>query len=488
MGLWRKFVEWLFTPTDKSGARGSDEPRDVDENAIAKELNLEQEAQRLGAAGQPAPDSTLPLGIEAQIVQRVDKARLDFVAWASTRLSILNADLAKVDVTAVTQNARQTGQEFSRRADALLSERAPLLKSLSSTARNAEEELNAFRAANGLTRDAQFPEGAGRFLRFSALAAFIVIEAVLNANLFAVGLEGGLIAGFVYAATFAFLNVIAAFLLGRYVIRQMFHRSALNRLAGIAGLLFSMLVMLTISLVIAHFRDALVSDVSNPSKSALASLVHATFAIDDINSWLLLGLSLLFGIGALVDGLSLDDRYPGYGRLARRYAQAESDYQDEVSSLREDLESIKDEMLERLESDTRSAQALLVRHESLLEQKEKTRLRFKGSLFNAQRCMEALVTRFRTENKLHRKGLPLPPSFSVMPVLEQLQQPDFRIAEGTAALAEQRACVKELMGQVQEVKAAIQSGFTQKFNSLVALDEQLYVAPRASETLVGAAA
>ncbi|MGF6924312.1 hypothetical protein [Paraburkholderia sp. 40] len=488
MGLWKKFVAWLFSPTRRTAARAVDAPIDVDESTIADELQLLQEARRLGEAGQPAPNSTLPAGIEAQIVQRIDMARLNLVEWAAGRLAIFNADLARLDTTATVDNALQADQEFTRKADALLNEQAPLLNSLGDKARRARGELTEFREKNGLTRNARFPEGTGKALRISGLLLFIVVEAILNASLFAIGMDEGLIGGFLYAATFAFANVIAAFLLGRYVIRNIFHRSLLLKLAGSMALVLAVLTMLTISLTVAHYRDALVSDIQNPSKVAWQALSHAPFMLGDVNSWLLMGLSLLFAVGALIDGLSLDDLYPGYGRLARDCAAAETDYQGEIDGLREGLEELKDEMLRELEDDTRSVQALIVRQEGLLEQKSKTQLRLQGSLFNAQRCMEALVTRFRTENALHRKGIPVPPSFSVMHVLADIRQPDFRMDEGETALAAQQARLQELLGKVQHVKAAIQAGFNKKFDSLVALEELVDAAQPPSERVLRAVA
>lgn len=471
MGLWQRFVAWIFAPTRRKRA-DTDTPIEFDEDAIAEELQLLLEARRLGEAGQPAPNATLPPGIEARVVHRIDKARLSHIEWAARRLVVLNADLARLDVTALVGGALQADKEFARKADTSLNERRNLLAALGEKAHRARESLEKFRQGNGLTRNPHYPEGVGQLVRVGFLLVFIAVEAVLNSTLFATGTDNGLIGGFLYAATLAFVNVFVACLFGMYVVREVFHRRIVRKIGGYLGLALALSTMVGISLGIAHFRDALVADVEAPSKAALVVLRQSPLALADMSSWLLFSVSLLFAGLALADGLSLDDLYPGYGRHAREDADAEDAYQKEIQGLRADLDELKEEFLKRLDEDTKSAQASVARQEGLLEQKEKTLSRLDAAMFNARSCMEALITRFRDENEMHRKGLPVPASFSVMPTLKELVLPDFKIEVGRGALAAQQDCLRELVAGLQPVKAVIQAGFTEKFDALLSLEEQ----------------
>lgn len=473
MGLWQRIVAWLFTPSRRKRAQGPDTPIEVDEDAIAEELQLLQEARRLGEAGQPAPNAKLPPGIEAQIVQRIDKARLGHVEWAANRLAVLNGDLARLDITAIVDGALQAHKEFARKADTLLNEQGPLLRTLADKARRARESLEEFRHKNGLSRNARYPEGMRKLVFLGCFLLFILVEAIFNAGLFATGMDNGLIGGFLYAGALAFVNVTVAALLGRFLVPNLFHRKVIRKVAGALGLGVAVVAMVSISLLIAHYRDALVADVEGPSKVAWATLTRAPFALEDGNSWILCCLSLLFASVALADGIFLDDVYPGYGRHAREKTSMEEEYQREIEGVREELEELKEEMLKQLDEDARTAQARVVRQAELLELKEKTWGRLNGSLFNAQRCMEALITRFRTENELYRKGLPSPASFSVMPTLQPLTLPDFKIDADRAALAAQQERLQQLLERVQSGRAAIQSGFNHEFNALLSLEAQL---------------
>ncbi|MFM0543713.1 hypothetical protein PQR29_03185 [Paraburkholderia strydomiana] len=453
--------------------RDSDTPIEVNEAAIAEELQLLREAKRLGEAGQPSPTTTLAPAIEARVVHRIDQARLRHIEWAARRLAVLNGDLARLDITSLVDEALQADKEFGRNADKSLNEYRSALVALAEKARRARKSLEEFRKDNALKRNPRYPEGVFKAARFGFIALLIVVEAAFNSAQFATGTDSGLLGGFGYAASLAFLNVFLACVLGRYVVRQIFHRRAFVKVCGFLGLALALTAMLGISLCIAHFRDALVADLAAPSKTALAMLQHAPFVLEDLSSWGLFGLSMLFAIVALFDGLSLDDLYPGYGPRAREDVAADREYQEMLQDLRADLEDRKEELLKQLEQDVLSAKASVARQEEVLQQKEKTLGRLEGVMFNAQRCMEALVTQFREENQLHRKGLPVPPSFSVMPTLKELALPDFRMAAGNAALATQHERLRALLTGIQEVKASIQSGFNQKFDALQSLDEQL---------------
>ncbi|MFM0009153.1 hypothetical protein [Paraburkholderia sediminicola] len=478
MGLWQRCTAWLFSPSRRQETRPPEFPPEPDTADIAEELRLREEAKRLGEAGQPAPDSTLPAGIEAQIVQRIDKARASYLNWAASRLAIVNGDLSRLDVTTVVNHAGQAAEEFARNANALLSERSAVLSELKEEVARCGTALDEFRQRNRLARSARYPQGAGTFFRIAVLVLLIVVEGGVNSALFATGLEGGLIGGFVYAAGLALVNVALAASLGRFLLPNLFHCSRLRKTFGCLGLIAATVTMTGVSLTIAHYRTALVADVDTPGKIALEALKNTPFALNDITSLLLFGLSMLFATAALADGVLFDDTYPGYGRHAREASDAHDAYQEEIAGVREELEALKDEALKQVAESTKAAQALLVRYEASLELKARTLSRLQNAMLNAQRCHQALVTVFRTENMMHRNGVPPPPSFSVIPTLSDIEGPNFKLEETRASFEAQHARVQELHAKVETLRAAIQSSFNQEFDTLTALEDHL--PPRAN--------
>ncbi|WP_341313601.1 hypothetical protein WN982_19860 [Paraburkholderia sp. IMGN_8] len=486
MGLWQRCIAWFFSPSRRQETRSPEFPPEPNEADIAEELQLREEAKRLGEAGQPAPDSTIPAGIEAQIVQRIDKARASYLDWAASRLAVVNGDLSRLDVTTVVNHAAQAAEEFARKANALLSERSAVLRELKEEVARCDTALDEFRQQNRLVRSARYPQSAGTFLRIAVLVLLIVVEGGVNSALFATGLEGGLISGFVYAAGLALVNVALAASLGRFFLPNLFHRSRLRKVLGSLGLIAAFVTMTSVSLTIAHYRAALVADIDAPGKIALETLKHTPFGFDDITSWLLFGLSMLFATAALADGVLFDDTYPGYGRHSREADEAHDAYQEEISDVRDELAALKDEALELVDENIKAAQAFLVRQEASLGIKTKTLSRLQSAMLNAQRCHQALITLFRTENVMHRKGTPPPASFSVMPTLVEVEWPNFKLEENRAAFEAQQARVQTLLEKVQTLRAAIQSSFNQEFDTLTALEDHL--PPRANSRSLKAVA
>jgi hypothetical protein len=314
MGIWQRFVAWLVSgeKLDKSPSRS---PLDIDVVKIAEELHILEEAKGLGEAGQPAPESTVLAGTELSIVAHINKARIEHMEWAAS-LRIWNADLSKLDITGIADRAAQADKEFDRLASATLTDRRRRLESLKEEALRCRRSLDEFKRQNKLSGIAHFPSGAGLVCQWALLLLFVFVEGGLNSALFAKGIDGGLISGFVYAAGFALVNVVVAALFGRFAVPNIFHRNSVRKAIGILGLLGALVVMLLISLVIAHFRDALVADVDAPGRVALQAFSHP-FALNDLMSWWLFALSLLAGAAALVDGVLLDEVYPGFGPSSR---------------------------------------------------------------------------------------------------------------------------------------------------------------------------
>ena len=102
MGLLGRFWSWLTASTSGSLDKGHPDLKPLDVNQLAKDLGLAEEGKRLGEAGLPAPDAKVLSGPEAAAVQRVEKARQDYVDWAVLRFSVLSRDIGKRNVASVS--------------------------------------------------------------------------------------------------------------------------------------------------------------------------------------------------------------------------------------------------------------------------------------------------------------------------------------------------------------------------------------------------
>lgn len=466
MGLLADFRIWLTSAPRSGPKKAHPDLRPIDVPRLARELNLAEDAKRFGEKGIPAADATSPSGPERAVIQRIEKARQDYVDWAALRLGVVNQNIARGTVTAEVNRARQADQEFIRRASTVLTEKESLLRSLSDTAQARTLELQVFKASHQIERDANYPSAVGIFFRVAVLVFLIVLEGVLNASFFAQGIDTGLVGGAVYAMSLAALNVLTAFFLGALTVRYLFHRNALAKIFGLCSLLFALAVMLLVAVAIGHFRDALSSELPNAPSAALSSLKASPFGLKDMMSWALFGISLAFASGALVDGLLFNDPYPGYGALAKRATQAVEDYEEELNGLREELEELKEEELNRLDEAVQRSQATLRTCAAAIEDKKVTESRLLTAFRDADNALEALLHQFRTENELHRKGIPRPQYFDSAPALKPIQLPDFDSSQDERSLHEQHEHVAALVDELQEIRARIQTAFNQQFDRL----------------------
>ena len=470
MGWFERFFQWMTTSARGSHRKAHPDLNPIDVDKLARELNLHAEAKRLGAAGVPSPAAVSLCGPESVVLQRVERSRQEYVDWAATRLNVLSRDLSRSNVTAEVNRARQADAEFERKASVILSEAESVLRRLAETARARKDELAAFKAEHKLTKEAHYPTSSGRFLAIGFLVILILLEGAFNANFFATGLDTGLLGGLIEAVLAALGNVSIAFLLGRFVVPFVFHSNPLLKIGGFLGLALALVIITTVGLGISHYRDALTSELPDAAGVAQAALLSDPFGLKAGASWALFGVSITFGLLALFDGLLFDDRYPGYGAITRRMRDAVDDYEDEVAGIREQLEGLKQEELQALDRVLESSQASVAAFESAIRDKSTAGHRLQQAVTDADNSLEALLKLFRTENEVHRGGLPRPTYFDTYPTLRELTLPSFDTTEDDAALDEQRTLVNALLGEAQTIRGRIQAAFNKQFDRLNPLD------------------
>ncbi|MGF6479463.1 hypothetical protein [Paraburkholderia sp. JPY419] len=293
-----------------------------------------------------------------------------------------------------------------------------------------------------------------------------------------------MIGGFLQAAALALLNVGVAFVFGRTLIRNVFHRKAGRKLVGIASLVAALLSMLCVSFAIAHLRGALIADLPSPEKAALVALLQTPFGLDDIQSWGLVCVSLFFASFALFEGLRMDDRYPGYGKLDRDFLTAKIAYETRLSAVRRKIEEIKRGVTDALDKAASEAKANVLYQDVNVEERKLAQHQLDVALAEATQCKEALLRLFQAELHMHWKGIAALPDFPPLPEFKDIPLPDFRIAECQATCAVQHARVEELLAAQPAIKAGIQKAFVKKSDGLRPIDEQF----RASVTAARATA
>lgn len=472
MGFFSWFKEWATRSNRRTVAPRNPDFHPIDVKKLALELRLRDEAKRLGEGGIPASDAKALTAPEAAVLQKVETYRQGYLDWAVDRMKLLTEDLGKLNITPALNHALHAHNEFERKASTLLSEKNQDLRAMSSSAQAARVELETFRRDHGLARDAHWPSGAGQFLAYSIVLFLVAIEGLLNAGFFAQGLDSGWVGGLTYAGSFALANVGLAFILGRWLVCYVNHRGVLQKTIGVLGTLCTLCLIALVGFGIAHFRDAMTAEAADPARAAFEALLANLIGLRDIMSWVLLILSVTFGVIALIDGYKIDDPYPGYGEVTRRTRIVMDDYEAELEEMRQQLEELKDEELADLKKAVEDSQSGLAVYRSRIDEKEAAELRLKTALQDADSSILALLTEFRNENELHRKGLARPKYFDARPNLKELPFPDFSTAGDHLRLEEQATLAQRLMSEVETIRASIQKAFNNQYDLLKPLDAQ----------------
>jgi hypothetical protein len=168
---------------------------------------------------------------------------------------------------------------------------------------------------------------------------------------------------------------------------------------------------------------------------------------------------VLFAVFALFDGLSSEDLYPGYGRVARRAQQSRNDYLGELQLIRSRLETIKNDELTRIERNLQKARALVAEAAAMVREKKWARTQLEAALLDAESCLGTLIKIFRDENQLHRGSLPPPRYFGSRPTLQKLALPDFGTDDDRPKLDAHERLVQQLLSQADHVRSNIETRF-----------------------------
>ena len=87
------------------------------------------------------------------------------------------------------------------------------------------------------------------------------------------------------------------------------------------SILLYVIYCLIVNLFCAHYREAARLSVDENTEIKLTNVFQSTFTnplgIDDILSFALLLLGIVFTIAGIVSGYNSDDPYPGYGKVQR---------------------------------------------------------------------------------------------------------------------------------------------------------------------------
>lgn len=202
-----------------------------------------------------------------------------------------------------------------------------------------EASYNVFRAENHLThRQAHYPES--RLLGISIIVLVCFVEAILNSYLFAKGSDFGLLGGVMQALMVSVVNAGAlAFVFGYVALPRTNHIKTKIKTIGFVLCAVTLLLVLTFNLAVGHYRGELIAGSAQPAKDALNSFVSSPTNLGDLEAWLLFLLGLSAFALAVYKFYTLDDPYPGYGYVDKRFKEANRQLIENFNEIRSKAQS-----------------------------------------------------------------------------------------------------------------------------------------------------
>lgn len=421
MNLIQAFFARLKSFFSKQAPLG--EMRSLDVGDIANRFKLVEEARHLANLGLPAFHSKALTGTELEVVNYIEGAREQMQRQTVMEMERLERQMSQTQAEQHNVKANLLSADFERQALIIFNEQNSWLDKLGQSAKRRVAELEQFRQDHHLVRDALYPDAAGLFFRYAVLVLLVVFEGVFNASFFAEGLSSGLLGGFMYAALLAGLNVGVTFILGKTAVRWSFHHQSALRVLGLLALCVALCFTFAMALSMGHLRAAILVESVSPTKDAWMALLSHPFGLDDLVAWVLFFATVGFGVVSLIDGLFIDDLYPGYGAISRRAQAAVEEFEEEFEEVRASLEAIKQDNIDALDQEILSASQQGLQLLMQLNEHKAAYQAWVQTLSDSEIALYAALRLFRAENERARNDALRPSYFDTLPQLRPIRIP-----------------------------------------------------------------
>lgn len=438
----------------------------LDIDRIARDLELEKQAEERGTADEPPSVATSYDEIELAVIERIEAEKKAAHQVLEDQLQIFGERLTNLDFESQFGMIRQanltTVTDYEVVGNLGLNELYGPRRGLE----GAEHEYTKFRCDHGLTRrEPRLQPIRMWWLKILFLVACVIAEMVFNGVFLSVGSEQGLVGGTTLALGFAILNIGVA-IIAAHLIKYNRHRSFLGRLAGAGAVLTYPILASGINLAIAHYRETSEVLFGEAGREVMRRMMEEPLLLADINSWVLFGVGLLFSLVALIDAWFLSDPYPGYGSVAKRLKRCREDYIIAYSNQIESLREIRDDNTSKIEEIIRDLSARKREYDAIIAHRSRLSQLFEQHQNHLEHAGNALLSVYRTRNRKARATEP-PKHFGMGYSLIRIQPPVALIGELNDAdlQASIRQARDELIRQAQRIADEFKAAFA-RFSTL----------------------
>jgi hypothetical protein len=417
----------------------------IDLEKLSGTLAIPERAQANGASNKPPQDAQSLDDVEQAIVGRVEEEKKTSFQVLEDQFQTFDGRLQSLDLEGqfglIQQANASSLSDFKAEAASGVDELHGLRRDL----KTAEDELVSFKARHRLDRAAKVSTPLWRTFKIVLIVFLVIVEMVMNGTFLAKGSEQGIVGGVTEAAAFAVLNIGSALIFSILCVRFLIHRSIFLKFLGLLGLVAYVAIALGVNLALAHYREVSATVFSGAGVEVMTRLKTSPLGLQELNSWLLFGVGLMFSLFAFIDGCYLTDPYPGFAGVQKRLDAARSRYIDRKLDLIDDLRTVRDDHNEKVQEIVRDLSARRKESAAIISHRQRTSALFNEHQNHLERTANALLTLYRNANRAARTE-PEPSYFSKPYILERLT-PILRTTD--------EADDRELAGRIQQAQAEL---------------------------------
>jgi hypothetical protein len=434
----------------------------IDLEKLSGTLAVHERAQANGASNKPPQEAQSLDDVEQAIVGRVEDEKKTSFQVLEDQFQTFDGRLQSLDLEGQFGLIQQANASSLSDFKAEVASGVDELHGLRRDLKIAEDELVSFKTKHRLDRAAKVSSPLWRTFKIVLIVFLVIVEMVMNGTFLAKGSEQGIVGGITEAAAFAVLNIGSALIFSILCVRFLIHRSILLKFLGLLGLIAYVAIALGVNLALAHYREVSATVFSGAGVEVMTRLKTSPLGLQELNSWLLFGVGLMFSLFAFIDGCYLTDPYPGFAGVQKRLDAARSRYIDRKLDLIDDLRTVRDDHNEKVQEIVRDLSARRKESAAIISHRQRTAALFNEHQSHLERTANALLTSYRQANRAARTG-PEPSYFSkpytlerFTPILRTTDEADDRALAGRIQQAQ-----AELSEQIRKIGAEFEAAVDQ---------------------------
>jgi len=279
-----------------------------------------------------------------------------------------------------------------------------ILKNASDEEKKAYRDNKLFIYQNKLSREASYPDV--KIYHWSFIILAVLLESMANSFFFANASDVGILGGWFQALFISIINIGSALLIGIYVLPFKNHVDPQKSvIAKVVASIYLCLIFL-FNLASAHYRALLEEDPFNASKNAISHLIEHPLKIDNFEAWNLLLLGMLFVIAALIKGYKVDDAYPEYGNIDKKYKSAVNNHSEKREEAIKIINGVVDEYTSKVDNMVKNVGTIIRNYKNSILQSENTVSKFNESVGVEENRCNSRLFEYRDANTCIRDSDP----------------------------------------------------------------------------------